>query len=79
MVKFPDEFIEGLFQGMLNVDAAGLPHDLIQVFCRELNNLNDETVLFWQNVTPGFLFIMDVHLVLKEMGRGRYHHLIYHR
>ena len=45
MVTFPDEFIEGLFTGMLNADAASPPHDLIQVFNRELNNLNDETVL----------------------------------
>ena len=30
---------------MLNADAAAPPHDLIQVFNRELNNLNDETVL----------------------------------
>ena len=76
MVTFPAEFIEGLFQGMLNADAAAPPHDLIQVFNRQVNNLNDEIVLFWQNVTPGFLFVTDVPLILKEMGRGRYHHLI---
>ena len=44
MVTFPDEFIGGLFQGMLNADAAALSYDSIQVFNRELNNLNDETV-----------------------------------
>ena len=41
MVTFPDEFIGGLFQGMLNANAAAPPHDLIQVFNRELNNLNE--------------------------------------
>ena len=45
MVMFSDAFIGGLFQGMLNADAAAPPHDLIQVFNRELNNLNDETIL----------------------------------
>ena len=45
MVTVPDEFIGGLFQGMLNAGAAAPPHDLLQVFNRELNNLNDETVL----------------------------------
>ena len=45
MVTFPDKFMEGLFQGILNTDAAATPHDLIQVFKRGLNNLNDETVL----------------------------------
>ena len=43
-VTFPDEFIGGLFQGRLNADAAALSYDSIQVFNRELNNLNDETV-----------------------------------
>ena len=76
MMTLPDEFIGGLFQGMLNADTATPPHDLIQVFNRELNNLNDETVLFSQNVTPGLLFDADVPLILKEMGRGCYHHLI---
>ena len=42
---FPDEFIGGLFQGMLNADAAAPSHDSIQVFNRELNNLNNETLL----------------------------------
>ena len=42
MVTFPDEFIGGLFQGMLNADATALSHDSIQVFNRVLNNLNDE-------------------------------------
>ena len=37
--------MEGLFQGILNTDASATPHDLIQVFKRGLNNLNDETVL----------------------------------
>ena len=45
MVTFPDEPIVGLFQGMLNANAAAPPHDLTQVFKKELNNLNDETVL----------------------------------
>ena len=45
MVTFPDEPIIGLFQGMLNANAAAPPHDLTQVFKKELNNLNDETVL----------------------------------
>ena len=45
MVTFLDEFIGGTFQGMLNADAASPPHDLIQFFNRELDNLNDETVL----------------------------------
>ena len=45
MMTFPDEFFGGLFQGMLHADAAAPPHDLIQVFNRELNNLNDDTVL----------------------------------
>ena len=77
MVTFPDEFIGGLFQGMLNADAAAPSHDLTQVFNRELNNLNDETVLtVLANVTPGLLFVTDVPLLLKEVGRGRYHHLI---
>ena len=76
MVTFPDEFIGGLFQGMLNADVATPSHDLTEVFSGELNNLNDETVLFSQNVTPGLLFVTDVPLILKEIGRGRYHHLI---
>ena len=50
---------------MLDADAAAPSHDLIQVFNGELNNLNDETVLFWQNVTPGLLFVTDVLLVSK--------------
>ena len=41
LVTFPDEFIGG----MLNADAVAPSHDLIQVFNRELNNLNDEPVL----------------------------------
>ena len=45
MVTFQDEFIEGLLQGMLNANAAAPPHDLIQVFNREWNNLDDETVI----------------------------------
>ena len=45
MVTFPDEFTRGFFQDMLNADAAAPPHDLIQVFNRELNSLHDETVL----------------------------------
>ena len=65
LVTFPDEFVELLFQDMLDADAAAPSHDLIQVFNWELNNLNDETVLFWQNVTPGLLFVTDVLLVLK--------------
>ena len=75
-MTFPDEFIEGLFQGMLNADTAAPSNDLIQVFNRELNNLNDETALFWQTVTPGLLFVTDVFLILKEMVRGCFHHLI---
>ena len=65
LVTFPDEFIEWLFQDMLDADAAAPSHDLIQVSNGELNSLNDETVLFWQNVTPGLLFVTDVLLVLK--------------
>ena len=42
-MAFPDEFIGGLFQGMLNADAAAPSYDSIQVFNRDLNNLNDET------------------------------------
>ena len=42
---FQDKFIEGLFQGMLNVNPAAPPHDLIQVLNREWNNLDDETVI----------------------------------
>ena len=45
LVTFPDEFIEALFQGMLNADTAAPSHDLIQVFNRELNILNDETTV----------------------------------
>ena len=44
MVTFPDEFIGGLFTGMLNADAAAPSHDLMQVFNRELNNLNERVV-----------------------------------
>ena len=40
MATFPDEFIGGLFPGMLNTDAAAPLHDLIQVF-----SLKDENVL----------------------------------
>ena len=47
IVTFQDEFIEGLFQGMLSGDAAAPRHELIQFFNSKLNNLNDETVLFW--------------------------------
>ena len=61
---------------MLNADAAAPSHDSIQAFNRDLNNLSDETVLFWQNMTLELLFVTDVPLILKEMGRGRYHHLI---
>ena len=45
LVTFPDEFIGGLFQGMLNADLAAPSHDLMQVFNRELNNLNHESIL----------------------------------
>ena len=45
MVTFPDEFIGGLFQGMLNADLAAPSHDLMQAFNRELNNLNHESIL----------------------------------
>ena len=45
MVTFPDEFIGQLVQGMLNADAAAPSYGLMQVFNRELNNLNDETAL----------------------------------
>ena len=77
MVTFPYEFIGVLFQGMLNADAAAPSNNVMQVFNRELNNLNDETVLtVLANVTPGLLFVTDVPLLLKEVGRGRYHHLI---
>ena len=44
MVMFPDEFIEGLFQGMSNTDTAAPSHELIEFLDRELNNLNDETI-----------------------------------
>ena len=47
IVTFQDEFIGGLFQGMLSGDAAAPRHELIQFFNSKLNNLNDETVLFW--------------------------------
>ena len=60
LVMFLDEFIGGLIQDMLNADAAAPSYDLIQVFNRELNNLNNKTVLFWQNVTPGLMFVTDV-------------------
>ena len=40
MAMFPDEFIGGFFQGMLNADAAAPLHDLIQDF-----SLKDENVL----------------------------------
>ena len=45
MVTFPDELIGGLFQGMLNEDVPAPSHDLMHVFNRELNNLNNESVL----------------------------------
>ena len=45
IVTFQDEFIGGLFQGMLSGDAAAPRHELIQFFNSKLNNLNDETVL----------------------------------
>ena len=38
VVTFSDGFIVGLFQDMLNADAVALPHDLIQIFNRDLNN-----------------------------------------
>ena len=60
LVMFLDEFIGGLIQDMLNADAAAPSYDLIQVFKRELNHLNNKTVLLWQNVTPGLLFVTDV-------------------
>ena len=44
MEMFPGEFIGGFFQGMLNADAPAPPH-LMQIFSRELNNINDEIVL----------------------------------
>ena len=76
MVTFPDELIGGLFQGMLNEDVPAPSHNLMHVFNRELNNLNNESVLFWQNVTPWLLLVTDVRLILKEMDKGCYHHLI---
>ena len=77
MVMFPDAFIGGLFQGMLNADAADPPRDLIQVFNRKLNNLNDETILtVLAKCDAKVSFVMDGPLIIKEMGRGRYHHLI---
>ena len=45
METFPEGYVRGLFQGMLSEDTAAPPHDLIQNFNRELNNLNDETAL----------------------------------
>ena len=60
LVMFLDEFIGGLIQDMSNADAAAPSYDLIQVFKRELNHLNNKTVLLWQNVTPGLLFVTDV-------------------
>ena len=45
LVTFSNAFIGRLFQGRLNTDAAAPRHDLIQVFNRELNNLNDRTLL----------------------------------
>ena len=62
---------------MLNADAAAPSHDLTQVFNRELNNLNDETVLtVLAKCDARLLFATDVPLILKEIGKGRYHHLI---
>ena len=77
MVTFLDEFIGGLFQGMLNADAAAPPHDLIQVFNRELNNLNDETVLTaLAKCDARVSFCYECSLNFKKIGRDRYHHLI---
>ena len=77
MVTFPYEFIGVLFQGMLNADAAAPSNDVMQVFNRELNNLNDETVLtVLAKCDARLLFATDVPLILKEIGKGRYHHLI---
>ena len=77
MVTFPYEFIGVLFQGMLNADAAAPSNNVTQVFNRELNNLNDETVLtVLAKCDARLLFATDVHLILKEIGKGRYHHLI---
>ena len=45
LVTFSNAFIGRLFPGRLNTDAAAPRHDLIQVFNRELNNLNDRTLL----------------------------------
>ena len=44
LVMFLDEFIGGLIQDMLNADSAAPSYDFIQVFNRELNNLNNKTV-----------------------------------
>ena len=77
MVTFPYEFIGVLFQGMLNADAAAPSNNVMQVFNRELNNLNDETVLtVLAKCDARLLFATDVPLILKEIGKGRYHHLI---
>ena len=77
MVTFPYEFIGVLFQGMLNADAAAPSNDVMQVFNRELNNLNNETVLtVLAKCDARLLFVTDVPLILKEMSKGRCHHLI---
>ena len=55
LVMFLDEFIGGLIQDMLNADAAAPSYDLIQVFNRELNHLNNKTVLLWQNLFKRYI------------------------
>ena len=55
LVMFLDEFIGGLIQDMLNADAAAPSYDLIQVFNRELNHLNNKTVLLWQNLLKRYI------------------------
>ena len=55
LVMFLDEFIGGLIQDMLNADAAAPSYDLIQVFNRELNHLNNTTVLLWQNLFKRYI------------------------
>ena len=77
MVTFPDEFIGQLVQGMLNADAAAPSYGLMQVFNRELNNLNDETALtVLAKCDLRATVYYGCSLNFKRNGHGRYHHLI---
>ena len=77
METFPEGFIRGLFQGMLSEDTAAPPHDLIQNFNRELNNLNDETALTALIKCDTRVYVCyGCSLIFLKMGRNGYHHLI---